>query len=165
MWKDSPLSMKQLNRNSSTATATLLPAADSSSTGGRDEATPSDSQVDSGNQESSGEAVQAEFSAPQEKLASGGGSRSGQSGETPLETPSPSDAEAGGPTADRPSTILKALSGFLPHNLRSHLDEDPMADPEHIFRESSMVVRTDEPTSIIALALKYVKIKSIYPVL
>lgn len=34
--------------------------------------------------------------------------------------------------------------------------EDPLNDPEHIFRDSSMVVRTDEPTSIIALALKYV---------
>lgn len=32
--------------------------------------------------------------------------------------------------------------------------EDPLNDPEHIFRDSSMVVRTDEPTSIIALALK-----------
>lgn len=32
--------------------------------------------------------------------------------------------------------------------------EDPFNDPEHIFRDSSMVVRTDEPTSIIALALK-----------
>ncbi|KAJ7508636.1 hypothetical protein B0H11DRAFT_2153074 [Mycena galericulata] len=31
--------------------------------------------------------------------------------------------------------------------------DDPMNDPEHIFRDSSMVVRTDEPTSIIALAL------------
>ncbi|KAG0707565.1 hypothetical protein DFH29DRAFT_994993 [Suillus ampliporus] len=31
--------------------------------------------------------------------------------------------------------------------------EDPLNDPEHIFRDSSMVVRTDEPTSIIALAL------------
>ena len=34
--------------------------------------------------------------------------------------------------------------------------DDFMADPEHIFRESSMVVRTDEPTSIIALTLKCV---------
>ncbi|KAJ7150253.1 hypothetical protein C8R46DRAFT_1166756 [Mycena filopes] len=31
--------------------------------------------------------------------------------------------------------------------------DDPMNDPEHIFRDSSMIVRTDEPTSIIALAL------------
>ena len=104
MWKDSPLSMKQLNRNSSTVTAKPPPAADSSATGGGDEAIPSDSQGDSGNQESSGETVQAGFSEPQEKLASGGDCRSGQSGETPLETPSHSNAEAGGPTADRPST-------------------------------------------------------------
>ncbi|KAL4067348.1 hypothetical protein V8B97DRAFT_2063152 [Scleroderma yunnanense] len=31
--------------------------------------------------------------------------------------------------------------------------EDPLNDPEHIFRDSSMIVRTDEPTSIIALSL------------
>ncbi|KAF8665459.1 hypothetical protein AX16_000477 [Volvariella volvacea WC 439] len=31
--------------------------------------------------------------------------------------------------------------------------DDPMNDPVHIFRDSTMVVRTDEPTSIIALAL------------
>jgi 1-phosphatidylinositol-3-phosphate 5-kinase len=60
------------------------------------------------------------------------------------------------------NSILRALSGFWgqqPFNRMSRLDldgDDPMADPEHIFRDSSMVVRTDEPTSIIALALKYV---------
>lgn len=60
------------------------------------------------------------------------------------------------------NSIMKALSGFWPPQLaqsriRQELDgEDPMSDPEHIFRDSSMVVRTDEPTSIIALALKYV---------
>jgi 1-phosphatidylinositol-3-phosphate 5-kinase len=57
-------------------------------------------------------------------------------------------------------SILRALSGFLGqqtfHRSRDHDVDDPMADPEHIFRDSSMVVRTDEPTSIIALALKYV---------
>ena len=59
------------------------------------------------------------------------------------------------------NSILKALSGFWgqgPATSRSAVDgdADPMNDPEHIFRDSSMVVRTDEPTSIIALALKYV---------
>ncbi|KAH8119967.1 hypothetical protein DFH11DRAFT_1557576 [Phellopilus nigrolimitatus] len=76
--------------------------------------------------------------------------------ETPGETPPPSDIEAGPSTLDRPSTIMKALSGFWPNHVRNQFDfegDDPMADPEHIFRESSMVVRTDEPTSIIALAL------------
>ena len=33
--------------------------------------------------------------------------------------------------------------------------EDPLNDPEHIFRDSLMVVRTDEPTSIIALSLTW----------
>ncbi|TFY83433.1 hypothetical protein EWM64_g586 [Hericium alpestre] len=56
-------------------------------------------------------------------------------------------------------SLLKALSGFWPQQIpqpRSRMEfdgEDPMTDPEHIFRDSSMVVRTDEPTSIIALAL------------
>jgi len=48
-------------------------------------------------------------------------------------------------------SFLKALSGFWPQNV-PHRDETD--DPEHIFRDSSMVVRTDEPTSIIALALR-----------
>lgn len=81
----------------------------------------------------------------------------GQSSRVPSETPSPSDVESTPSGMDRPSTIMKALSGFLPNHLRGHFEfetDDPMADPEHIFRESSMVVRTDEPTSIIALALK-----------
>jgi 1-phosphatidylinositol-3-phosphate 5-kinase len=56
------------------------------------------------------------------------------------------------------TSILKALSGLWlqgPHAARNSLEsDDPMVDPEHIFRDSSMVVRTDEPTSIIALALR-----------
>lgn len=80
----------------------------------------------------------------------------------PFETPPQSDAETTPMGQERPSTLLKALSGFWPHQTsgaRSQVDfdgDDPLADPEHIFRESSMVVRTDEPTSIIALALKRV---------
>jgi 1-phosphatidylinositol-3-phosphate 5-kinase len=71
-------------------------------------------------------------------------------------TPPTSDLDSG---TER-NSIFKALSGFWPQQLpssriRTELDgEDPMSDPEHIFRDSSMVVRTDEPTSIIALALK-----------
>jgi 1-phosphatidylinositol-3-phosphate 5-kinase len=71
-------------------------------------------------------------------------------------TPPTSDLDSG---TER-NSILKALSGFWPQQLpqsriRAELDgEDPISDPEHIFRDSSMVVRTDEPTSIIALALK-----------
>ena len=63
------------------------------------------------------------------------------------------------PTSEIDSTernsILKALSGFWQQPARSSIEvDDPMNDPEHIFRDSSMVVRLDEPTSIIALALK-----------
>jgi 1-phosphatidylinositol-3-phosphate 5-kinase len=66
-------------------------------------------------------------------------------------TPPMSDLDSG---AER-NSIFKALSGFWPQQLPSSRDgENPMSDPEHIFRDSSMVVRTDEPTSIIALALK-----------
>lgn len=74
-------------------------------------------------------------------------------------TPPHSDLEAPVPGTER-NSILKALSGLWlqpPPLTRSSLDNDDlMVDPEHIFRDSSMVVRTDEPTSIIALALKYV---------
>jgi len=57
------------------------------------------------------------------------------------------------------NALRKALSGFWPQNVphRSRVDDeadDPIRDPEHIFRDSSMVVRIDEPTSIIALALR-----------
>ena len=65
------------------------------------------------------------------------------------------DLDYGAPGHERPS-FLKALSGFWPQNIPHRSDEpdDPIRDPEHIFRDSSMVVRTDEPTSIIALALR-----------
>ncbi|KAF9245716.1 hypothetical protein BU15DRAFT_85418 [Melanogaster broomeanus] len=57
----------------------------------------------------------------------------------------------------RNSIFRQALQGlWLPQlpSRRAEFDyEDPLNDPEHIFRDSSMVVRTDEPTSIIALAL------------
>jgi 1-phosphatidylinositol-3-phosphate 5-kinase len=69
----------------------------------------------------------------------------------------PPDLDLNGPSER--NSILRALSGFWGQQpfQRGRMDvdgDDPMADPEHIFRDSSMVVRTDEPTSIIALALK-----------
>ncbi|PPQ76989.1 hypothetical protein CVT25_014806 [Psilocybe cyanescens] len=68
-------------------------------------------------------------------------------------TPPPSDFELAGSGTER-NSILKALSGFWPQPTRHSVEgDDPMSDPEHIFRDSSMVVRLDEPTSIIALAL------------
>ncbi|KAJ6601378.1 hypothetical protein DFH09DRAFT_1490649 [Mycena vulgaris] len=70
-------------------------------------------------------------------------------------TPPPPDLDLANGTER--NSILKALSGFWlqqPPTSRSPFEgDDPMNDPEHIFRDSSMVVRTDEPTSIIALAL------------
>lgn len=73
-------------------------------------------------------------------------------------TPPHSDLDIGAGTER--NSILKALSGFWlqppPISRNSVEVEDPMNDPEHIFRDSSMVVRTDEPTSIISLTLKYV---------
>jgi 1-phosphatidylinositol-3-phosphate 5-kinase len=80
-------------------------------------------------------------------------------------TPPTSDLELGTSGAGRPS-ILKAISGFwLQPPPISRLNDDPMSDPEHIFRDSSMVVRTDEPTSIIALALKYLLFYILSPML
>ena len=71
-------------------------------------------------------------------------------------TPPTSDQEQAGNGAEK-SSILKALSGFWPQPVRHSIEgDDSMGDPEHIFRDSSMVVRIDEPTSIIALALECV---------
>jgi 1-phosphatidylinositol-3-phosphate 5-kinase len=79
---------------------------------------------------------------------------------SPLFMPSDLDIGSNVPEPERLS-ILKALSGFWlqppPQSRRRGCElegDDIMSDPEHIFRDSSMVVRTDEPTSIIALALK-----------
>jgi 1-phosphatidylinositol-3-phosphate 5-kinase len=78
--------------------------------------------------------------------------------DTKVPTPTPScDIELGPPGQER-NSLFRALSGFWPQNMphRNRADDetdDPRYDPEHIFRDSSMVVRTDEPTSIIALAL------------
>lgn len=65
-------------------------------------------------------------------------------------TPPVSDLELL-PATGASHSILKALSEFWQPSRQL---DDPMSDPEHIFRDSSMIVRTDEPTSIIALALK-----------
>ncbi|KAI0785293.1 hypothetical protein BC629DRAFT_1582350 [Irpex lacteus] len=80
---------------------------------------------------------------------------------SPVPPPAPSTPAASppeldiGPANDQRHSILKTLAGFWPQqNPPPRQDgDDPLSDPEHIFRDSSMVVRTDEPTSIIALAL------------
>ncbi|KAJ7361225.1 hypothetical protein DFH08DRAFT_368712 [Mycena albidolilacea] len=68
-------------------------------------------------------------------------------------TPPPPDLDLANGTER--NSILKAISGFwqTPTSRSPFEGDDPMNDPEHIFRDSSMIVRTDEPTSIIALAL------------
>ncbi|KAI0081129.1 hypothetical protein K474DRAFT_1614205 [Panus rudis PR-1116 ss-1] len=68
-------------------------------------------------------------------------------------SPASPPPELEGAGTERHSSLLKALSGFWPNQPAPRDGDDPMADPEHIFRDASMVVRTDEPTSIIALAL------------
>ncbi len=77
----------------------------------------------------------------------------------------PTDPEAPGSLTDT-NYFTRALSKFFPVgvaagmqaiNYRPQVEiepEDPLVDPEHIFRESDIVVRTDEPTSIIALTLE-----------
>ncbi|KAF9502172.1 hypothetical protein BDN71DRAFT_13186 [Pleurotus eryngii] len=69
-----------------------------------------------------------------------------------VSTPPPADFDIGGTAGN---SILKAISYFLPPQPVSRwaLENELVNDPEHIFRDTSMVVRTDEPTSIIALAL------------
>ncbi|KAF8624210.1 hypothetical protein AX15_005976 [Amanita polypyramis BW_CC] len=71
-------------------------------------------------------------------------------------TPPASDLDTIAIGTERGS-FLKALSGFLsqqPLSMKQTIDtDDPMNNPEYIFNDSSMIVRTDEPTSIIALAL------------
>lgn len=71
-------------------------------------------------------------------------------------TVSPPELDLSGVAGER-NSLFKTLAGFWPQQTqgnRHNDNDDPMSDPEHIFRDSSMVVRTDEPTSIIALALK-----------
>ncbi|KAJ3558998.1 hypothetical protein NM688_g604 [Phlebia brevispora] len=73
---------------------------------------------------------------------------------TPAASP-PVELDLGSTGPERVS-LLKTLAGLWPQQpqpSRIFDADDPMSDPEHIFRDSSMVVRTDEPTSIIALAL------------
>ena len=70
---------------------------------------------------------------------------------------SPISDQGPGASGAEKTSILSALSGFWPQPFRHSMEgDDSMGDPEHIFRDSSMVVRIDEPTSIIALALECV---------
>ena len=89
---------------------------------------------------------------------------------SPLSSPAPETNPPPTPPTLSPGrdsilNLKQAISGLWPPQVppkRIDFDnEDPLNDPEHIFRDSAMVVRTDEPTSIIALALKLVKLFSV----
>lgn len=71
--------------------------------------------------------------------------------EPPLTPPYHSDNES---TMKAEPSILQTISKMWKQNQDAWAD--PFGDPEHIFRDADMVVRLDEPTSIIALALKCV---------
>ena len=82
---------------------------------------------------------------------------------TPLAPPvppftPPGHEDGGSPLPGGIPSLFQTLGLWLQqpqsrHRMEIDMD-DLMGNPEHIFRDSSMVVRTDEPTSIIALALK-----------
>jgi 1-phosphatidylinositol-3-phosphate 5-kinase len=62
------------------------------------------------------------------------------------------------PIGTERGSFFRALSGLLlqqPLTVKQTIEiDDPMNDPEYIYNDSSMIVRTDEPTSIVALALE-----------
>lgn len=71
-----------------------------------------------------------------------------KSSNEPLTPPYQSDNES---ILKPEPSILQTISKIWKQNQNVW---DDLGDPEHIFRDSDMVVRLDEPTSIIALALK-----------
>ncbi|KAF8347025.1 hypothetical protein F5887DRAFT_958971 [Amanita rubescens] len=61
------------------------------------------------------------------------------------------------PIGTERGSFFRALSGLLlqqPLSAKQTIEiDDSMNDPEYIYNDSSMIVRTDEPTSMVALAL------------
>ena len=71
-------------------------------------------------------------------------------GKEMLPTPAPNPGDTGGG-----SLLYKTISSLWPPTSRNSVEfDDPVNDAEHIFRDASMIVRVDEFTSSIALALK-----------
>ena len=62
------------------------------------------------------------------------------------------------PIGTERGSFFRALSGLLlqqPLSAKQTIEiDDSMNDPEYIYNDSSMIVRTDEPTSMVALALE-----------
>ena len=62
------------------------------------------------------------------------------------------------PIGTERGSFFRALSGLLlqqPLSVKQTIEiDDSMNDPEYIYNDSSMIVRTDEPTSMVALALE-----------
>ena len=81
----------------------------------------------------------------------------------PVNSPALTPPEGWGPTVQERHSFMKAISGLWTQQLQpatiykglSDSYEDISADPVHIHRDSPIALRTDEPTSIIAVALRY----------
>lgn len=81
----------------------------------------------------------------------------------PMNSPALTPPEGwGGPTVLERQSFIKAISGLWSQQMPSvtirglpDSYEDISADPIHIHRDSPIALRTDEPTSIIAVALRY----------
>ena len=79
----------------------------------------------------------------------------------PVNSPALTPPEGWGPTVQERHSFMKAISGLWTQQLQpiskglSDSYEDGSADPVHIHRDSPIALRTDEPTSIIAVALRY----------
>jgi 1-phosphatidylinositol-3-phosphate 5-kinase len=83
----------------------------------------------------------------------------------PVNSPALTPPEGRGPTAHERISFMNAISGLWSQQLQpttiSNPYEDALADPVHIHRDSPIALRTDEPTSIIAVALRYGSLFSI----
>lgn len=81
----------------------------------------------------------------------------------PVNSPALTPPEGWGPTPQERLSFMKAISGLWTQQLQpatiykglSDSYDDILADPVHIHRDSPIALRTDEPTSIIAVALRY----------
>jgi len=81
----------------------------------------------------------------------------------PVNSPSLAPPDGWGPTVQERHSFMIAISGLWSQQLQtpppskslSDSYEDASVDPIHIHRDSPITLRTDEPTSIIAVALRW----------
>ena len=81
----------------------------------------------------------------------------------PVNSPSLTPPDDWGPTVQERHSFMKAISGLWSQQMQppppskslSDSYEDASVDPVHIHRDSPIALRTDEPTSIIAVALRW----------